>query len=509
MKRSYIWIICIVMGFSFLVLLYLQSRYATAIVRMRKEQFDENVFRSLDQASRELEKSETFGYMQKVFKQHEQERGMSGRSGMSNDEGVLKFDSVRLARSLQMKQVGNNSVQFPKLLPMPRVNHVAQSISHLQKQVQHAYVYEQEILEEVIYAVMYTASDIRFQDRMSLDELDNSLRGALQRNGISLPFHYIVYTADGREVYRCEDFEETGQEYSYTQTLFRSDPTGQMGVVSVHFPDQKQYILGVADYVAPAMVFTVILFLTFIITVYFVVRQKRVDEMKKDFIHNMTHEFKTPISTISIAAQMLSDKSISKSDETYERLGGVINTETKRLRFQVEKVLQMSMFDRNNVALKMHELDLNELIDNVVETFSLKVTQNGGHLETKLEAYNPFADVDEMHFTNVIFNLLDNAVKYRREDVPLNLEVATWNHGDGHLCISVQDNGIGMQKEDLKRIFDKFYRVHTGNKHNVKGFGLGLAYVKKMVDLHHGSIKVTSEIDHGTKFVITLPTNND
>ena len=227
--------------------------------------------------------------------------------------------------------------------------------------------------------------------------------------------------------------------------------------------------------------------------------------MKKDFIHNMTHEFKTPISTISIAAQMLADKTISKSQETYERLGGVIFNETRRLRYQVEKVLQMSLFDHNNIAMKFQELDLNELIDNVVQTFSIKVSQSGGKLETKINAYNPFANVDEMHFTNVIFNLLDNAVKYAREDVPLHLEVSTWNQGDEQICISIADNGIGINKDDLKRIFDKFYRVHTGNRHNVKGFGLGLAYVRKMVELHHGTIKVNSEVGNGTRFVITLP----
>ena len=222
----------------------------------------------------------------------------------------------------------------------------------------------------------------------------------------------------------------------------------------------------------------------------------------------MTHEFKTPISTISIAAQMLADKSIDKSAETYERLGGVINNETRRLRFQVEKVLQMSLFDHNNIALKLSEIDANELIDTVVQTFSLKVTQSGGTIDTSLEAIDPFVNADEMHFTNVIFNLMDNAVKYKREGVDLHLKVSTWNQND-NLCISVQDNGIGIQKDDLKRIFDKFYRVHTGNRHNVKGFGLGLAYVKKMVELHHGTIRVNSELGQGTKFVISIPTAKD
>jgi signal transduction histidine kinase len=281
-----------------------------------------------------------------------------------------------------------------------------------------------------------------------------------------------------------------------------------MGYVQVHFPDMNSYIMGIVKMVSPAMVFTMVLFLTFIITVYLVVRQKKVTQMKNDFINNMTHEFKTPLSTISIAAQMLADNSITKSTETYERLGNAINDETKRLRFQVEKVLQMSLFDRDNIALKMKELDANEIIAHVVQTLSLKVTQKGGQVENRLEAIDPFINADEMHFTNIIFNLMDNAVKYRRDDVPLHLIVSTWNKGDC-LFICIEDNGIGISREDTKRIFERFYRVHTGNTHNVKGFGLGLAYVKKMVDLHHGTIRVQSELGQGTKFVITLPNNKD
>lgn len=230
--------------------------------------------------------------------------------------------------------------------------------------------------------------------------------------------------------------------------------------------------------------------------------------MKNDFINNMTHEFKTPLSSISLAAQMLSDKSVKKSEAMYDSLATVINTESKRLRFQVEKVLQMSLFDRDNIAFKLAELDANEMIETVVKTFTLKVTQCGGNIDTRLEAEYPFFMVDEMHMTNVIFNLLDNAVKYRNTDVPLQLKVSTRNNGR-NLEITIEDNGIGIQKSDLKRIFDKFYRVHTGNQHDVKGFGLGLAYVRKIVELHHGHISAESELGRGTRFTISIPTTEE
>jgi signal transduction histidine kinase len=227
--------------------------------------------------------------------------------------------------------------------------------------------------------------------------------------------------------------------------------------------------------------------------------------MKNDFINNMTHEFKTPISTISLAAQMLNDDSVRKSTTMLQHISGVINDETKRLRFQVEKVLQMSMFDRQKATLKLQDIDANVAIANIIHTFKLKVEKYGGCIEANLDAENAVVNVDEMHFTNVIFNLLDNAVKYRREDEPLKLVVTTSDIGSDKLKITVADNGIGIKKENLKKIFEKFYRVSTGNRHDVKGFGLGLAYVHKMVGELRGEIDVESELGSGTKFIITLP----
>jgi signal transduction histidine kinase len=227
--------------------------------------------------------------------------------------------------------------------------------------------------------------------------------------------------------------------------------------------------------------------------------------MKNDFINNMTHEFKTPISSISLAAQMLNDQSVRKSPTMLQQISTVINDETKRLRFQVEKVLQMSMFEGRKATLKLQEVDANAVIFNIVNTFKLKVEKHSGRITANLDAMNGLVEVDEMHFTNVIFNLLDNAVKYRREDEPLQLTVASRNLSGERLEITIADNGIGIAKEDQKKIFDKFFRVSTGNRHDVKGFGLGLAYVKKMVTELGGEISVESQINVGTKFIIILP----
>jgi two-component system phosphate regulon sensor histidine kinase PhoR len=218
----------------------------------------------------------------------------------------------------------------------------------------------------------------------------------------------------------------------------------------------------------------------------------------------MTHELKTPISSISLAAQMLNDESVTKSPAMMKHLGGVINNESKRLRFLVEKVLQMSMFDRKTASFKKKELDLNELLEQVAGSFNLRVSHTGGKIDMEVEAVDSAIFVDEVHFQNAITNLMDNAVKYRKTDQPINIHIRTWNEGE-HLCFSIADNGLGIKKENVKKIFDKFYRVHTGNVHDVKGFGLGLAYVKKIINLHDGEIKCESELGKGTKFTVILP----
>lgn len=478
---------------------------------MRKEQFDESVIRSLDQASRNLEQNETFRYLEKVANEALLDK---------RDSTPEKLDTKKIISQTTKYSIQGNTASFelqthvkhpsaiPKVLRLKSSNSISEASKNFQEYVKNAYVYQKGLLDEVVYSILYTASDKPLEERINFKLLDQDIRYALENNGISIPYHFTVSTSDGREVYRCPDYEEKGEYYSYSQVLFRNDPSNKMGIVKIHFPDMNTYLLGTARMMIPALAFTIILFVTFVFTIYVIFRQKKITEMKNDFINNMTHEFKTPISSISLAAQMLNDKSITKSEAMYENLSRVINDETKRLRFQVEKVLQMSLYDRDNIAFKQKELDANTLIESVIKTFTLKVSQNGGQIISDLQAQKSMIYVDEMHFTNVIFNLMDNAVKYKRDDTDLQLTVRTWNTGN-KINISIEDNGIGIQKDDLKRIFEKFYRVHTGNKHDVKGFGLGLAYVKKIVSLQKGTIRAESEYGHGTKFIITLFTLNN
>lgn len=519
MKKRTIWVISTIMGLSFLVLLFLQLKYFQEMADMKKEQFDESVNRALNQASRNLEYNETWRYLQKDVNETERrayiQDSIGTRSGKpdgtlqeSHQFSVTGKDGTMYS-AFELKTITVKPSQMPKgMILQNDKNSLSEASKSLQEIVKNRYIYQKALLDEVVYSILYSASDKPLKERINFKLLDQDLKSELMNNGINIPYHFRVTTQDGREVYRCSDYSEKGEEYTYSQVLFRNDPASKMGVVKVHFPDMNSYIFSSVRFMMPAIVFTFILLVTFIFTIVVVFRQKRYTEIKNDFINNMTHELKTPIASISLAAQMLNDKSLTKSESMMNHLGGVIQEETKRLRFLVEKVLQMSMFDRKKTVFKKKELDLNEMVESIAHSFSLRVEHTGGRIYTDIGAVDSTIYVDEVHFQNAIFNLMDNAVKYGKPDQPLDIYMATWND-DEHLYLSIRDTGLGIKKENLKKVFEKFYRVHTGNVHDVKGFGLGLAYVKQIVELHDGEISVDSEYRKGTKFTIKLPVIKD
>ena len=519
MKKKTIWTIAAVMGFSFLALLLLQLKYMDAMVKMKKEQLDESVNKALYQAARNLELNETLRYLERDVNETERRAykndSVGTRSGMP--DGTLQHShqyavtdkNGNVYTSFELKTLTIKPASMPKAMILRSdKNSISEATKSMREIVKNRYVYQKALLDEVVYNILYTASDKPLKERVNFKLLDQDLKTELMNNGVNMPYHFTVLTQDGREQYRCPEYTDEGEEYSYSQVLFRNDPMNRSGIVKIHFPDMNNYIFSSVRFMIPSKVFTIVLLITFIFTIVVIFRQKRYTEIKNDFINNMTHELKTPISSISLAAQMLNDDSVTKSPVMMKHLGGVINDESKRLRFLVEKVLQMSMFDRKKAIFKKKKINLNELVEGVANTFTLRVEHTGGHITTQLDAKYPTIYVDEMHFTNVIFNLLDNAVKYKHPDRSVELVIRTWND-DSRLYLSVKDNGIGMKKENLKKIFEKFYRVHTGNVHDVKGFGLGLAYVKKIVELHKGEIHAESEKGKGTTFVVELPVTKE
>ena len=506
MKKSTIWILGVIMGLSFLSLLYLQIKYIEDVIKMRNEQFDESVKRALMAASKDVESEEVERWLREDISEAERRAWEQSQNNNVVQTQRFKLTSPDGKSSLELKTF----IKQPPKLPRAMISrdHGAKTIPQTSRSIadmiKNRYLYQRALVDEVIWKMVYRAKDKPLEERINFRNLDNYIGSGLIDNGVDLQYHFKVIDRDGREVYRCTDYSDEGSESSYSQPLFLNDAPAGMSVVKVHFPGKRDYIFDSVSFMIPSLIFTIVLLITFTFTLYIVFRQKKLTEMKNDFINNMTHEFKTPISTISLAAQMLSDPAMGKSPAMFQHISNIINDETKRLRFQVDKVLQMSMFDRQKATLKMKHININELITGVATTFALKVERYNGKIETELNAEDSTILADEMHITNVIFNLMDNAVKYKRTDTDLVLHIKTWND-NGKLLISIQDNGIGIKKEDLKKIFEKFYRVHTGNLHDVKGFGLGLAYVKKIITDHKGTIRAESELNVGTKFIIALP----
>ena len=464
------------MALTFAGLLYVQVMYMKNILRMRDDQFAEGVKRSLYAVTGNLEQDETQYFLEEDVAQIETSV-LPRYSSSSGEQGGIQYsfttpEGKKGALTLQ----GDLNALDPTITLTPRQR---QRPTH--EILQEQYLKQRTLMNEVILRMISQSSTRPIAERADSGKVATYLRMELANNGLDLPFEFAVVNRQGAAVYHSAGYmpEQVGNDNMFVQTLFPNDTRNLMYYLKVYFPTKRDYIMSSLNYIIPAFIMTFVLLVVFVITIYLIFRQKKLTDMKNDFINNMTHEFKTPISTISLAAQMLNDSSVRKSSNMLEHISNVINDETKRLRFQVEKVLQMSMFERQKATLKLQDVDANTIVENIIHTFKIKVEKYGGHIEAVLKAEQSIIHVDEMHFTNVIFNLLDNAVKYRREDESLKLSVTTRDVSGGRLEVTVADNGIGIRREDLKKIFEKFYRVPTGNLHDVKGFGLGLAYVNK------------------------------
>ncbi len=494
------------MTLTFIGLLTVQISYMKNMIRMRDDQFSEGAKRSLYAVSNLLEQDEARHFIEDDVSHMES----SSIYAQYADESMPRLGGLKYSYTTSSGMEADLTIKgdVEELINIQGAQlSIKDHYKSLQDMLRKQYIYQRGLIDEVIINIISQADKRPIQERADSATVRRYLSAELENNGLKLPFEFAVVNRNGGNVYKTPGFKIAPSNLGsvYVQSLFPNDPASRANYLKLFFPTKKDYIFSSVKFVIPSFTFTIILLIIFVLTVIIAFRQKKLTEMKNDFINNMTHEFKTPISTISLAAQMLNDDSVRKSPSMLQHISTVINDETKRLRFQVEKVLQMSMFDRQKATFKWQEVDANAAIAGIVSTFKLKVDKYGGTLNANLNAEDPIVKVDEMHFTNVIFNLLDNAVKYRKEDRPLTLVVESRNISGDRLEITVADNGIGIKKEDLKKVFDKFYRVSTGNRHDVKGFGLGLAYVNKMIRELGGTISVESEYGVGTKFVIILP----
>ena len=389
-------------------------------------------------------------------------------------------------------------------------------------------------------------SDRPIEDRVNRLALDTLLRQSLAERGINIPFAYgvrtrlqptFLFTSLGTEP---KQFDIDG----YKAALFPNNLLETGNYVYVHFPTQQQFILSrLAFTFGASAVLLLVILACFYIAISTIVKQKKLADIKNDFINNMTHEFKTPISTISLAVEMAQEQlqsahagevstfavvesagmpdhgmpgmpvphrrtgrsgptDHSVPDQRLTRYMGIIRDENRRLGSHVEKVLQMALLDRGEIVLNLSSVNIHDIIEKVLNNIGLQIEQREGEVELSFDAEHEIVEADEVHLTNILYNLLDNAIKYSPGKPHITLQTRSLPEG---ISMTVADRGIGMTKDQLSRVFEKFYRVPTGNRHDVKGFGLGLSYVKKMVDEHQGQIRVESQPGKGSSFEIELP----
>lgn len=346
------------------------------------------------------------------------------------------------------------------------------------------------------------------EERLPSKALDSLLKLELEEHGISAEYDFLVYDNWGKTSYhKNQNTKENLSELynsEFSANLFPADIFGSPYRVSVFFPNQKSYVIGkMWGVLLISLLIMAGLTYAFYFTIKTIYDQKRLSQIKNDFIGNMTHELKTPISTISLACEALSDKDIRSTEMQRSNFVRMINEENKRLGVLVENVLQTAIIDRGELKFKFEELSIHDIIKKAANNIAIQIESKSGDLNLNLDAKNDRVHGDKVHITNVVYNLLDNANKYSPEKPQITIATANTEEG---ISIKIQDNGIGISREDQKRIFDKLYRVPTGNIHNVKGFGLGLSYVKAVTEKHEGQINVDSAMGKGSTFELEIPT---
>jgi two-component system phosphate regulon sensor histidine kinase PhoR len=307
-----------------------------------------------------------------------------------------------------------------------------------------------------------------------------------------------------------DHYEDSTKNFNYIVPVV--PPSGTAGenlapdeIFIVVVPDIKNLVFKSLRWrITTSVLFTLIILAAFYLTVRTMLRQKKLGEIKNDFINNMTHEFKTPIATISLAVDAMRNEKVIHDREKMGYFSDIIKEENQRMNRQVETILKASQLEKQEVDLNLKPVHVHDVIHDVVDNFALQLDEKKGKVELQLNAANDMINADEVHFSNLVNNLVDNAVKYAKDNTPPVIKLSTQSNGKNFI-MKIEDNGIGMTKDTVKRVFERFYRAHTGNVHNVKGFGLGLSYVKTMVEAHDGDIKAESTLGKGSTFTVDLP----
>ena len=513
MKKSLISALIITITVSLVGLFSIQVYWIKNSIELRDAQFRRSVKVSLAEVNRLL------AYEEKLERLRQHEYGR---------EIILQFDSLRTVlqpeSGKKVPSLGTaNGVTGKKVETNPALQQEAEH----EKQIDEYFKEEQDAIQSVIQKSMrleaYQSEEIarlfldismthrgsNFLSTYGVNKLDSLLKFTLKEvGGISADFEFGVfdmYDIPQTVPSRSEPYTKEMINEGYKARLLPEDYINPSTYLHLWFPSQDSYLLKTLwPLLISSGLFLVTIVLTFAYTIRTIVRQKKVSDIKNDFINNITHELKTPISTISLACEALQDPALSSTPQKVSKFVKMIKDENKRLGVLVESVLRSAVLDKSEMGMSHDSINLHELIEMAIRNIELQAKSRGGNIEKSLGATTSDIIGDKIHLTNVVFNLLDNAVKYSGEKP--KIKVRTYN-SDSSIVVEISDNGIGIKKEDQKRIFEKLFRVPTGNIHNIKGFGLGLSYVKAIVEKHHGAVTVQSEFGKGSTFTIQLPFN--
>ncbi len=516
MVRQNLTLITFIVSIALIALVGIQLFWIKNAVLLKKDEFRRDVHEAMDNVVDKLEKLTNAAKIKKKIKLYK--HGIAQRtpaSALSKEKIKVKIleefsidSNGVITSSIKERQYEgdsiNNIIDFPV--------EFADSASDYEKLKSELVEKRAEMFSDLFDELISINIYKEYKPSIDTLTLDSLLRSELHQKGIYADYTSWIHPAQKNDTlnqktsirYRKHGFVNLDPDkHIFRINLSPNNVFVTPLYLTIQFPDEQNYLLRTMwATLSISAIIILSLVLAFFYTINTIRKQKKYTEIKNDFISNMTHEFKTPISTIALAGEILSDASITKTPEKLERFTKMIREENKRLGVLVESILQTAVLDKGDFKLQRSDFDLHELIQSAVEKIQLQVEQKHGKLQSNLAAKKATILADKVHITNIVLNLLDNAVKYSKE-IP-DIIISTENISDG-ILLSVKDNGIGISKDDAKKIFDQFYRVSTGNVHNIKGFGLGLSYVRAIVVKHGGQISVDSELGKGSTFKIYIP----
>ena len=418
-------------------------------------------------------------------------------SSTRNSEGMDSVFRELNKRSIEQMRAMTQSSPFSK-----EWNYMFDQFDSMQSMMDRRMHSKDQQLQSMYQWLSFEAEikQMPLKKRLQLSGLEPILRAEKRNFNISIPMEYAVFEPQvDSPALISNDFDLSMEENRYQADIFPNDLLGTSPRLIVQFPGKQRFLMHSIQWLLGlSLLFTLIILVAFYLTVRTILQQKKISEIKNDFINNMTHELKTPIATINLASDAMG-RSINDSASGFTK---IIKQESERMHKHVEHILQMARIDKNEFKIQPETIELNEFVQDVVENQQLRIKEKNGTCNLKIADSKIFAEADRDHFANVLYNLIDNAIKYTTTAPEIDITVGK---GDHNALISVADKGIGMSKDTLKHIFDKFYRASTGNVHNVKGFGLGLSYAKAVMERHNGDIMAKSELNKGSVFTLKVP----